>query len=298
MLLPSSARSSSRGQRGVAILVALAVLLFASYGGAASFLWANQRKLIFTPSRAGSRTPADLHLAYEDVELQVTGSKDSFLHGWWLPSAEGAAPTLLYLHGSDLNIGANLVRVALFHRMGFSVLIVDYRGYGESSGHAPTEASVYADAETMWDYLIHERQVDPRQTFIYGHSLGAAVAIDLASRHPDAAGLIVESAFTSIGDVAALRYWMFPADWIDRLLTERFDSLARIGQLRVPVLFIHGTADAEVPCSMSEQLYAAAREPKWLILIPGGGHEDDDTVGGSRYTQAVLDFARANQRGR
>ncbi|MGE5761125.1 MAG: alpha/beta hydrolase [Gemmatimonadota bacterium] len=292
-----SARSTIGRQRGVAVLAAVALLLFASYGGAASFLWANQGKLIFMPSRVESQTPADLHLDYVDEWLPVAGSKDSFLHGWWLPSVDASAPVLLYLHGSDLNISANLHRAALFHQLGFSVLIVDYRGYGKSSGDAPSEAGVYEDAETMWDYLIHGRHVDAGRVFIYGHSLGGAIAIELAQRHPDAAGLIVESAFTSIADVAALRFWMFPADWIDRLLRERFDSLARIPRVRVPVLFIHGTADVEVPYAMSEQLFAAAREPKWLTLIPGGGHEDDDTVGGIRYTQAVLDFAWTNRHG-
>jgi uncharacterized protein len=295
MTPPSPARLTARRQHGIAILVAVALLLFASFGGAASFLWANQRKLIFTPSRVESQTPADLHLEFEDVWLPVPGSKGSFLHGWWLPADDAAAPTLLYLHGSDLNISANLPRAALLRKLGFSVLIVDYRGYGQSSGDAPSETAVYEDAETMWDYLIQARHPDPGRIFIYGHSLGGAIAIDLAQHHPDAAGLIVESAFTSMGDVAAGRYPMFPADWIQRLLHQRFDSLARIPQVRVPVLFIHGTADEEVPYAMSEQLFAAARQPKWLTLIPGGGHEDDDTVGGTLYTQAVLDFARRNR---
>jgi len=114
-------------------------------------------------------------------------------------------------------------------------------------------------------------------------------------RRPEAAGLIVESAFTSMPDMARMDYWMFPVGW---LLNQRFDALAKVQMLRVPVLFIHGTADAEVPYTMSERLFSATRGSKALTLVPGGGHEDNASVGGALYARAVLDFARANQRGR
>jgi len=234
-------------------------------------------------------------LKYEEVWLPIGASNPASLHGWWLRTDDAAAPALLYLHGNDLNIGGNVEHVARLHRMGFSVLIVDYRGYGKSGGGFPSEAQVYEDAETAWNYLLQERHVDPRQAFIYGHSLGGAVAIDLALRHPEAAGLIVDSTFTSMREMARITYWMFPADW---LLNQRFDALAKVPMLRVPVLFIHGTADAEVPYTMSAQLFAAARGSKWLTLIPGGGHEDSAAVGGTLYTDAVLDFTKNNQRAR
>src|SRR5438552_14683905 len=195
-------------------LVSFLVLLIAGYGGASWYLWANQRELIFSPSREVQRTPADLHLKYEDVRLPVGRNNPTILHGWWLQSDDAAAPALLYLHGNDLNIGGNVEHVARLHRMGFSVLIVDYRGYGKSGGGFPSEAQVYEDAETAWNYLLQERHVDPRQAFIYGHSLVGAVAIDLALRHAEAAGLIVESTFTSVREMARITYWMFPADWL------------------------------------------------------------------------------------
>jgi uncharacterized protein len=276
-------------------LLSFVALLIAGYGGASWYLWAKQRELIFIPSRELRQTPADRHLKYEEVWLPIGQGNPASLHGWWLRTDDAVAPTLLYLHGNDLNIGGNVEHVARFRQMGFSVLIVDYRGYGKSGGGFPAEAQVYEDAETAWNYLIHERHVDPGQAFIYGHSLGGAIAIDLALRHPEAAGLIVESSFTSMRDMARITYWMFPADW---LLNQRFDALAKAPMLRVPVLFIHGTADTEVPPTMSAQLFAAARGSKSLLLVAGGGHEDVATVGGARYTDAVLQFTQQNQRGR
>jgi uncharacterized protein len=194
-----------------------------------------------------------------------------------------------------LNIGGNVDHVARLNRLGFAVLAVDYRGYGRSGGAFPSETQVYEDAEAAWHYLVQDRRVDARRAFIYGHSLGGAVAIDLAIRHPEAAGLIVESTFTSIADIARTEYWIFP---VDRLLNQRFDALAKVSMLSVPVLFIHGTADREVPYTMSERLFAATTGPKWLTLVPGGGHEDSGKVAETLYAQAVLDFVHSARAGR
>jgi pimeloyl-ACP methyl ester carboxylesterase len=274
-----------------ALLAALA-LAIAAYGAAAWYLWAKQRELIFTPTADVSRTPADVQLRYEDVRIPLRAGT---LHGWWLPSADADAASVLYLHGSDLNLGANVDHIAALSRIGLSVLAVDYRGYGRSSGAFPSESGLYDDATAAWDYLIGQRSVDPGRAFIYGHSLGGAVAIELALRRPQAAGVIVESAFTSLADVAKLDYWMFPVNW---LLDQRFDAIARLPMLRVPVLFIHGTADVEVPYTMSERLFAAAPGPKSLTLIPGAGHEDNAAIGATPYTRAVVEFVTRHQRSR
>jgi pimeloyl-ACP methyl ester carboxylesterase len=285
-----------KGRSGAARIVsAFLVVTTGAYIGVSWYLWANQRELIFFPSRDLRQSPADVLLKYDDVRVPVSGSNTISLHGWWLPSADPATPTFLYLHGNDLNIGGNVEHIARLNRLGFSVLAVDYRGYGRSGGAFPSELQVYEDAEAAWKYLIQDRRVSPAQAFIYGHSLGGAVAIELALRHPEAAGLIVESTFTSMPEVAKTVYWMFPVDW---LLNQRFDALAKMPMLRVPVLFIHGTADKEVPSVMSERLFNAATGPKWLTLVAGGGHEDSAKVGEALYSNAVLGFVQSIRAGR
>jgi pimeloyl-ACP methyl ester carboxylesterase len=277
------------------LLLGLLAFSIVGYVAATWYLWSNQRELIFAPTRGLQRTPADLGLKYEDVWLPVGRTTPASLHGWWLQADDAAAPALLYLHGNDLNIGSSVEAVARLRRMGFSVLVVDYRGYGKSGGGFPSEAQVYEDAEAAWNHLLRVRHADPGNSFIYGHSLGGAIAIDLAVRHPDAAGIIVESSFTSMRDVARIDYWMFPTDWI---LNERFDALAKLPLLRVPVLFIHGSADKEIPYTMSERLYAATPQNKKLTLIPGGEHDESASVGGTLYSRAVLEFTQDHRRGR
>lgn len=209
-----------------------------------------------------------------------------WMHGWWIPGPVEDADVLLYLHGNGINIGANVEHASRMHQLGFSVLLVDYRGYGRSGGEFPSEAQIYVDAQAAWNYLIYQRQVKPEHIFIYGHSLGGAVAIDLAMRHPEAAGLIVDSSFTSVREVVRLgnKFWMFP---VDLLLNQRFDSIDKVKWLRMPVLFIHGTADDLIPFQMSERLFAAAASPKQLALIPAGGHINSAEIDGPRYRAAI-----------
>lgn len=225
------------------------------------------------------------------MPVSSASGKVERMHGWWMPEKGANGKVLLYLHGNGINIGANIAHANRFYQLGFSVLLIDYRGYGRSEGGFPTEARVYEDAAAAWDYLVKQRQIKPSQIFLYGHSLGGAIAIDLAVQHPEAAGLIVEGSFTSIREIVQHqgRFWMFPADLI---LNQRFDSISKVRSLEMPVLFIHGTADGMVPATMSQQLYAAAPEPKQLVLIPEAGHNDVAEVAGSQYLQAVQKFVQ------
>ncbi|MGB3266929.1 MAG: alpha/beta fold hydrolase, partial [Microcoleus sp.] len=197
---------------------------------------------------------------------------------------------VLYLHGNGSNVGANVEHAHRFHRLGLSVFLIDYRGYGKSQGDFPSEYRVYEDAEFAWDYLVKQRGIHPNQIYIYGHSLGGAIAIDLAVRHPEAAGLIVEGSFTSVRAMVDFQkglFWMFP---IDFLLTQRFDSLSKVDRLQMPVLFIHGTADTVVPSQMSKKLFDAAPEPKQLYMVPDGGHNNVAEIGGAEYLQRFRQF--------
>lgn len=276
--------------RSLLSIGAIAIIL---YTAACLYLFFQQTRFIFFPSSAIETTPEFFNLDYQEVWLPVKTRSGGVerMHGWWIPASKPNAQVLLYLHGNGINIGANVAHANRFHRLGFSVLLPDYRGYGLSEGSFPTEASVYQDAAVAWDYLVQERKVQPEQIFLYGHSLGGAVAIDLAVKHPDAAGLIVESSFTSIRDIVDYQsiYKIFP---IDLILNQRFDSIRKVRSLALPVIFIHGTADLRVPATMSQQLYEAAPEPKQLILIPDAGHNNTAETAGDKYFQLMQKFVQ------
>jgi len=247
---------------------------------ACGYLWLAQRSFIFQPSDSITETPT---VPYSKVWIQHS------LAGWWLP-ASPAAPVLLYLHGNGLNIGANAEQASRLRHYGFSVLVFDYRGYGLSQKVEPSEEHVYQDAESAWNYLVQERHISPERIFIYGHSLGGAIAIELARRHPEAKALIVESSFTSMAAMVTRQGGLFNFFPVVLLLNLRFDSLPKVKSLQLPVLFIHGTGDNFIPYQMSQALSQAAPGPKFLTLIPGGGHATDAIVGGVRYQRAILDF--------
>jgi fermentation-respiration switch protein FrsA (DUF1100 family) len=273
-------------RRLAAALAALGVL---SAAGCAYFD-TKQREWIFRAQRDLHADPASYGLAFEEIWLTVPGAGETAserVHGWWIPGPDAGAPTLLYLHGARWSLSNNLFRIQRLQRMGFAVLAIDYRGFGRSDGELPSEALAYADAQAAWQHL-RLLEPDRNRRFVYGHSLGGAVAIDLATRNDDVAGLIVESTFTSMSDMAeAMGYGNLP---IAIVLTQRFDSLAKVGKLASPVLFIHGTSDRFVPHAMSEKLYAAAREPKRLLLVESGNHSNVSYVAFDKYQAAVRDF--------
>jgi uncharacterized protein len=238
-------------------------------------LYLCQERLIFQPQATIKTTPADRNLAYQDVWVPVdkTGGAEK-LYGWWIPAQGKTLATVLYLHGYNDNIGANLEPADDLTRSGFSVFLVDYRGYGKSQGNYPFEKQVYADADAAWNYLVKTRKIAPNQIVIYGHSLGGAIAIDLATRHPEAGSTIVQSSFTSMSAIAERSWWLKLVP-IPLLLTQKFDSIAKVRSLKMPMLYIHGTADRLVPAEMSRALYTATRnDNKQLVLVTNAPHEN------------------------
>ena len=268
---------------------ALAVLLLVVYASARVYnIWDTQRESIFEPTAVLQTSPARLGAPFEELRIPSgSGAERGDLHAWWIPAEKPDAPTVLYLHGNFRNISYNLENALRYRALGSNLLLVDYRGYGKSSGGKPSEAKVYEDAEAAWQYLVGQRGVKPQQLFIYGHSLGGAVAIDLALRHPEAAGLITESTFTSMQAMGELKYDFLPAGL---LLNQRFESLQKITQLKVPLLLIHGTWDQKVPVGMAQQLFEAAPQPKTLVMIEGGEHSNNAAVGWVEYRDAVSAF--------
>jgi fermentation-respiration switch protein FrsA (DUF1100 family) len=259
------------------------------YGATCLGVYGAQRYLVFEPDRTLHATPADYSFPVRDVSIVVPGEPQRTLHGWWIPATNPRAKVVLYLHGNDGNVSTCMDGIAPLRELGYSVFMIDYRGYGASGGGFPSESGVYKDAQSAWDHLVHDRGMDPANLFIYGHSLGGAIAIELALRHPEAAGLVVESSFTSISDMARLeaRYALLP---VNLFLNQRFDSLAKVGHLRLPVLYIHGTADEIVPFEMGKALYDATPFARDFVAVPAGRHEDNAAVGGAGLRSAISHF--------
>ncbi len=253
------------------------------------YLFHRQKYFIFKPPTVIRTTPAAFNLDYQEVWLPVSTAlnKASYIHGWWIPAASPEAPVWLFLHGNGSTMGDEVKRPFWFHQLGFSTLMIDYRGYGRSPGKFPTESSVYEDVEAAWNYLTQDRKIPPEKIFVYGHSLGGAIAIDLALQHPEIAGLAIEGSFTSMRSMVDHLYRQFGIFPVNLLLHQRFDSLKKVRLLSMPVLFIHGTGDRLVPAQMSEMLFEAATEPKRLLLVPEAGHHDVGELGGAQYFQAL-----------
>lgn len=264
--------------------------LFAAIAGAyllmVGAIWYAQAKIIFHPGRIVDVTPGDLGVRFNNVTLSLKGDQ---LAGWWVPSEDPQARTLLYLHGNAANVAANVRHVLRLRSTGLHVFIFDYRGYGHSTGGPPREKLLYEDADRAWKYLVAERNIPPANIAIYGHSLGGAVAIDLAGKHPEAGALITEGTLTSIADRAdgSLYAAYLP---VRLILTERFDSISKIGSIHLPKLILQGEADTMAPPLMARRLYDAAPGPKQLALIPGGGHEDSAVVNATAYFAALNGF--------
>lgn len=273
--------------RRLTVLAGVAALLYAT---ACGYMWATQRERVFEPTAVWQTTPDRLGMKYTEVHIPAgSGADQGELDAWWVPSDKADAPTVLYFHGNYRNIGNNLEHTQRLHRMGYNVLLADYRGFGKSTGGSPSERKVFEDAQSIWQYLMKRQRSS--STFIYGHSLGGAIAIDLAVHHPEAAGLITESTFTSMQAIGELNYGYLP---IGLLLNQRFTSLQKVVNLKIPVLFIHGTWDQKVPSEMAKQLYAAAPEPKKLLLIAGGEHNNSAEIGWVEYRDTVSAFVRQN----
>ncbi len=278
--LRREAKGGSRMKRRVRIVLSM---LLASYLGIGVYFWLIQDREIFKPlsleeskaTREDFQTPADFGLAYDELTFPANQSEIP-IHGFWLPASD-EAPVAIYLHGQEVTRHNNLHHAKCLNELGCNVLVIDYRGYGETCGKmTPTEKSVCDDAQAAWEYVTETKNIAPERILIYGHSLGGAIAIDLATEHPEAGGLVVESTFTSIKDIARFKNPLTHVLPLSFLLRHPFDSAEKIREEKLPpVLFVHGTADSKVPCSMCEHLHESARGPsKDMVLIKGGEHAD------------------------
>lgn len=244
-----------------------------------------ERTFIYFPEPGQGANPGDLGLPYEEVWL--TASDGVRLHGWLVPGRREAA--LLWLHGNAGNIENRLENLRQMHeRLGVTVLLFDYRGYGRSSG-SPSEQGLYRDAEAALRYLEGRDDVNADRIVYFGRSLGAAVAVELATRRAPS-GLILESAFPSLMFMARAHYPYVPTAIVRAVIGEEYDSASKVGSLHVPLLLIHGEQDEIAPLEGGKRLYEAAKEPKELFTLPDAGHNDTYITGGQRYFDALERF--------
>ncbi len=259
----------------------IVVIGLALYVGLAALLFIFQNHLLYFPTGAILMTPRARGLAYETVRFEAADGVK--LSGWFIP-AEQARGVVLFFHGNAGNISHRLDSIALFHRLGLSTFIIDYRGYGQSEGK-PSEPGTYLDAEAAWRYLVEERQLSPTEIILFGRSLGGAVAVWLAQTHPPGA-LILESTFTSVPDMAAQLYPFLPVRLLARL---DYNSLERIASINSPILIVHSPADEIIPYRHGQQLFAAAQEPKEFLEIKGS-HNEGFFISARQYEAGLQAF--------
>jgi hypothetical protein len=264
-----------------AYLVALVVILTASFY---LFYPRVESFFIYFPQSQFDFSPEEFRLQYREAFFNTEDGER--LHGWFFP-AEKDSPVILHFHGNAGNISHRLDLVQPFQRKGFSVFLVDYRGFGKSSGR-PSEQGLYRDGLAAWTYLVEKENIAPERIVIHGHSIGGAVAIEVALQKK-VRGVILESAFTSTKNMAktmplfALFAPVFPA---------HYNNLDKIHRLRAPKLIVHGESDEIVPFSMGKKLFEAATDPKSFYPVKDAGHNDVFVVGGERYFEVFAEFAR------
>jgi len=240
---------------------------------------------VFFPQRTFDFAPESFGLAYEDSYFTTEDGKT--LHGWFFPG-EKAQPVILHFHGNAGNISHRLDLAQMFLRKGLSTFLFDYRGFGKSEGR-PNEEGLYRDGMAAYEYLVQKKGIVPGNIVLHGHSIGAAVAVEVALKR-SIRSMILESAFTSTKDMAktiALFALVSP------VLPANYNNLEKIRRVPVPKLFVHGDRDEIVPFSMGQKLFEAAADPKFFYPVKGGGHNDVFIVGGEKYFEVFAEFARS-----
>ena len=262
-------------------LLVLLSLLFLNACGFTRYVGSN---VLYVSGEEFNVTPEEVGIEYFDVDFKNTDGDE--LHGWMIPGSSGA-PLILYFHGNMSNVTQGLEKIELMHDLGFSVFTFEYRGYGESEGHPLFEDDFYRDARAAMLWL-ERHGWDESQIIYYGHSMGSAVAIQLAIEQPPL-GLLLESSFSSFSDLFKLKapfVYMF-GGWTFK----EFNNISKMPKLKSPIIFVHGEEDDIAPSWMSNKLYDKSPLPKQLILVPGANHIDSVTLGAGEVQRALANFS-------
>ena len=263
------------------------ILCLCVYAGITALVYFGQSGLLYYPAVAGRSlavTPQRFGLDYEDVEIVTEDSVR--LHGWFVP-AESARATLLFFHGNAGNISHRLDSLVIFNRMNLDVLIIDYRGYGQSQGSV-SEIGTYRDAGAAWRYLTETRGVEPDRIIVFGRSLGASIAAWLASQHRPAA-LILESPFSSVVSMGQRLYPFLPVKWLAKF---SYDTRQYVSAITCPLLVVHSKTDEIVPYAEGRLVFDAAPADKRFLDIRGG-HNDGFLASGQTYINGLESFIEA-----
>ena len=247
-------------------------------------IWIGQRRLIYFPDRR-VLTPAEAGLTAVEA-VKIPAEDGGILHGWFLPGPRQPVPfTVVVFNGNAGNRAYRAPLAASLRSRGLSVLLFDYRGYGDNPGR-PTQLGLEADARAVRAYVTGRTDVRPDRVVYFGESLGSGVATMLAAQHPPAA-LVLRSPFTSLADIGRIHYPILPVRW---LLTDRFAAIDVIADVRSPVLVVAGDRDTIVPRELSQRVFDKAREPKELLIVPGADHNDLELLNGEQMIGAMLKF--------
>jgi fermentation-respiration switch protein FrsA (DUF1100 family) len=238
-----------------------------------------EKKLLFFPSKPLIGTPADIGLAFDEVSLEAADKGK--LHAWWVP-CDRARGTLILSHGNGGNISHRMEKLKIFHDLGLSVLLYDYRGYGKSQGK-PSETGVYADAQAAYDFVVNDKKIPALQIISCGESLGGSIAARLASKN-SVGLLILDSSFSSLKDIAKVHYPL--VQW---LVQSKFDTLGAVRSVKAPVLVLHSRNDEVVPFAQGKRLFDAANPPKEFVELTGD-HNSGFLRSKTKYVNAIAAF--------
>ncbi|MEM9684454.1 MAG: alpha/beta hydrolase, partial [Pseudomonadota bacterium] len=249
------------------------------YLGVLLLLFVAQRALMYHPSKI---VPDPEVYGASDMQIVELQTEDGLkLHSWWKPPSRPDKATIVYFHGNAGNIGDRAFKARHYLDDGYGVLLMSYR-YNAGAGGKPSEEGLYKDGQAAYDF-VRSQGVPADRIVVYGESLGSGVATTVATTN-EVGAVVLEAPYTRIGDVAQTHYWYVPAKW---LMLDKYDSIGRIADLKVPLLILHGESDRLIPVKFGRELFEAAREPKEAHFVPGGGHADLYDFGIDRV---ILDF--------
>ena len=280
---------NGRSQKGKSRLLSAIQIGLLAYAGLAALIYFKQDALVFQAAmeRGYEATPARIGLRFDALTLATEDGEA--LDAWHVPTRAGASARglVLVFHGNAGNIGHRLDYLRMFHDLGYASLILDYRGYGRSSGK-PSEDGTYLDAAAAWRHATQVLGYPAARIVLFGESMGGAVAAQLAAVQKPAA-LVLASTFTSVPDLGAEIYPWLPVRALARI---RYDTRKRLATIASPVLVIHSRGDDIIPFSHGEQLFAAAISPKQILEIEGG-HNEGFVFNREAWVRGLDDFLRA-----